>query len=156
MRLKNRSIALAAVVVAGAAAVVLPSVAFAEDPATMPSLVEDYSYPGAAQIKETRGIELFRGDGRITLADCTSDANLIRVESLTEDVCFAVQGDTGWLSLRLEAVFLVGAGDQDVSVTVEGMTNAVEVPEGTTRPIMAVDPARKGVVLELRAAPSTP
>ncbi|MEU4775139.1 hypothetical protein [Micromonospora sp. NPDC023644] len=157
MHIDRKLMVLGAVAVTTVGAFVVPSVASAvEEPTTMPSVVEDYSYPGAAQILETRGIQLFRGDGRITLADCTGDSNLIRVESLAEDVCFAVKGDTGWLSLRLEAVYLVGAGDQDVSVTVEGMANTVEVPEGTSMPVMAVDPARRGVVVELRASPAAP
>lgn len=115
--------------------------------------MEDYSYPGAAKIEAERGIKLISGDGRIMLSDCDGNPDLIKVEALTEDVCFAVKGDTGWLSLRLDAVFLVAAGDQDVAVTVEGMSAPISVPEGKFRPIQAVDPARRGVVLEIRATP---
>ncbi|WP_130510243.1 hypothetical protein [Krasilnikovia cinnamomea] len=114
--------------------------------------MEDYTYPGAEDIKD---ITLIAGDGRITLADCDKDnPNLITVENLSRDFCFAVKGDTGWLSLRLEDVFLVGAGDQNVAVKVEGMPAPIDVPADTSKPIRAADPARKGVVVELRATPN--
>ena len=137
-----------------AAGVAIPAMAASAADAPS-SLVEDYNYPGAAAIEAERGFKLISGDGHIMLADCDGGAEQIRVETLVEDVCFAVDGDTGWLSLRLDAVFLVNAGDQDVAVSVEGMSAPIEVPEGTYRPIQAVDPAHRGLVVEIRATPGT-
>lgn len=116
------------------------------------SLVEDYTYPGAENYKD---ITLIKGDGRITLVDCdANDPTLIKVEQLTKDFCFSVKGDTGWLTLRLEAAFLLGAGDQKVAVKVEGMADPINVAPATREPIQAADPAKKGVIVELRASPN--
>jgi hypothetical protein len=141
-------------VLATAGAAIAPAVAFADSPSDAPSsLVEDYKYPGAAAIEAAGGPKLISGDGHIQLADCDGNPDLVKMETLLDDVCFAVQGDTGWLSLRVDAVFLVGAGDQDVAVSVEGMTAPILVPEGNSRPVQAVDPARRGLVVEIRATP---
>ncbi len=115
------------------------------------SLVEDYAYPGRENIT---GIELIKGDGRIMMVDCTGDPELITVESIGRTVyCFRVNGDTGWLSLRLDRVFLVGAGDQNVeaTITANGTDQTVVVPEGEVRPTGATDP-NFAVLLELRAS----
>ncbi|MFG1948661.1 S1 family peptidase [Nonomuraea sp. NPDC048826] len=114
--------------------------------------VEDFRYPGAESIDD---IELIRGDGRITLVECTTDPQLITVESVGRSkFCFRVKGDTGWLSLRLDAVFLVGAGDQvvEATITANGEEETVVVPEGQVRPTGATDP-NFAVLLELRASP---
>lgn len=149
----------AAAAVAGIAAVaaVGPMAAAAKEQhlaAEPRTLVEDFSYPGAAAIEAAGGPKLIGGDGRITYVEqCDdSDPTLIKLETLTNDVCFAVKGDTGWLSLRVEAVFLLSAGDQDVAAKVEGLDKVVQVPEGTLQPVRAVDPTRRGVVVELRAS----
>lgn len=116
------------------------------------STVEDFRYPGAESIED---IELIRGDGRIMLAECTGDPQLITVESVGRLVyCFRVKGDTGWLSLRLDGVFLVGSGDQVVAakITTNGEEQTVVVPEGEVRPTGANDP-NFAVLLELRASP---
>lgn len=116
------------------------------------STVEDFRYPGAESIED---IELIRGDGRIMLATCNGDPQLITVESVGRSVyCFRVKGDTGWLSLRLDRVFLVGSGDQVVAATVttNGEQQTVVVPEGEVRPTGTTDP-NFAVLLELRASP---
>ncbi|MEU8665244.1 hypothetical protein [Actinoplanes philippinensis] len=148
------------VLAAGVAAVALPAAVLtvgsrgAEAADEMPSsIVEDYSYPGAAAIPE---ITLIKGDGRITLVPCdTANPDLITVESIGRTVfCFAVQGDSGWLSLRLDRVFLVGAGDQKVAakVTANGVTDTVNIGAGGIESIGVEDPDF-GVLLELRATP---
>ncbi|MFC7108774.1 hypothetical protein ACFQQB_55290 [Nonomuraea rubra] len=124
----------------------------AEDVDVPGSVVEDFRYPGAESIDD---IELIRGDGRITLAECTDDPQLITVESVGRSkFCFRVKGDTGWLSLRLDAVFLVGSGDQEVeaTITANGEEQTVVVPEGEIRPTGTTDPDF-AVLLELRASP---
>jgi hypothetical protein len=116
-----------------------------------PPLEEDFSYPGAKNIPD---IELIKGDGHITMVECTNDPALITVESIGRTVyCFRVDGDTGWLSLRLDRVFLVGSGDQEVAATItaNGTEETVVVPEGQVRPTGATDP-NFAVLLELRAS----
>jgi hypothetical protein len=116
------------------------------------AIIEDFRYPGAESIED---IELIRGDGRIMLVECTDDPALITVESVGREVfCFRVTGDTGWLSLRLDRVFLVGAGDQTVAATItaNGAQETVTVPEGQVRPTGTTDPDF-AVLLELRATP---
>ncbi|MFB4285810.1 trypsin-like serine protease [Nonomuraea sp. MTCD27] len=124
----------------------------AEDVNVPGSVVEDFRYPGAESIEE---IELIRGDGRITLVECTTDPQLITVESVGRSkFCFRVKGDTGWLSLRLDSVFLVGSGDQvvEATITADGEEQTVVVPEGQVRPTGTTDPDF-AVLLELRASP---
>lgn len=83
----------------------------ADEPA---SLVEDYSYPGAADIEQKYHVVLTSGDGHIVFADCATppDGNIgvlqVRsTETVGKDglVCFKVLGTTGRLSLRIPAVF---------------------------------------------------
>ncbi|MDH6120015.1 hypothetical protein [Kitasatospora sp. GAS204B] len=52
-------------------------------PATPPSAVEDFSYPGAAQILASQNITLKSGDGHILLTDCASGGNLVQLYSRT-------------------------------------------------------------------------
>jgi hypothetical protein len=145
------------VALAGVAALAVPAVASAVQAQSaaeeMPSLVEDYSYPGAEAIQQAREIELIKGDGRLMLVDCTGDPGQLVVESIGRlKYCFALSGASGWLSLRLDQVFLIGAGEQSVqaTVTAKGVQETVSVPEGGTRPVGTSDP-NFGVLLELRA-----
>lgn len=59
--------------VAGSTAVARPATA-AADAQTI--LVEDFSYPGAAQIQAQYGITLTSGDGHIVFADCHTSQGL--------------------------------------------------------------------------------
>ncbi|MDG4807731.1 hypothetical protein O7634_13315 [Micromonospora sp. WMMD1120] len=154
----NKTAVLALVTLGAAAAVAVPVALYAgpadaaEEP---PSLVEDFSYPGAAAIKQSRDIELIKGDGRITLVDCTDNPELIRVESLLRtDFCFSVKGDSGWLSLRLDGVFLIHSGDQKVAakVAANGVEETVNIRENSIQQVGIGDPDF-GVLLELRATP---
>ncbi|RZU51069.1 hypothetical protein EV385_2867 [Krasilnikovia cinnamomea] len=157
MRSRLLTFGLVTAAVAGVAAVPAFQMAASARAAAEPtSLVEDYSYPGAAEIEAKGGPKLLAGDGRITYVDTCDENDLtqIKLETLSNDVCFAVKGDTGWLSLRVDAVFLLGAGDQHVSAKVEGMPEAIEVAEGTSQPVRAADPTRRGIVVELRATPT--
>jgi hypothetical protein len=115
------------------------------------SLVEDFSYPGAESIDD---IELIKGDGRIMMVNCTNDRDLIKVESLGLDYCFRVKGDTGWLRLRVEGVFLIASGDQTVTATftANGEEQTAVIPESEIAPIGTTDPDY-AVLLELRATP---
>ncbi|MFD5922696.1 hypothetical protein ACFVYP_39225 [Kitasatospora sp. NPDC058201] len=72
--------------------------------ATPPLAVENFSYPGAAQILAQQHAILKSGDGNIQLADCTSTDNMLEVYSRTLDlgptkICFRVTGPGGYLAV---------------------------------------------------------
>ena len=78
---------------------------------TPPSAVEQFSYPGAAGILTSEGIQLKKGDGHILLATCDGTADQIRVYAVADstvgrkgDYCFKATAASGWLTLEL-AVF---------------------------------------------------
>ncbi|GGL15400.1 hypothetical protein [Mangrovihabitans endophyticus] len=121
-----------------------------------PSLVEDYTYPGAAAIEASRHITLVSGDGNITLVECGSQSDLIEVESynnVSDAVyCFAVRGDHGQLSLEIPKVFFIWAGDESVTatITVAGEEQPpVVVPANDGEAVGAADPKNHAVLLEL-------
>ncbi|GIF43919.1 hypothetical protein BC793_13256 [Actinoplanes xinjiangensis] len=132
--------------------------AHAEEAAAEPaSLVEDFSYPGAAKIEADKKIKLIKGDGRIMLAECGSANDLIQVESynnLSEPVyCFKVLGSTGLLALEIPNVYFIWAGDEKVTatVTVGGVQKEpVVVAANDGEPVGAEDPKNHAVLLELR------
>jgi hypothetical protein len=80
------------------------------------SLVEDYSYPGAAGIQASDGVVLVSGDGHILYADCatapTNNVGVIKVYSSNgvgpnHDglMCFKVTGSTGHIAMEIPAVY---------------------------------------------------
>jgi hypothetical protein len=81
-----------------------------------PSLVEDYTYPGADQILATYGVVLISGDGHLLFDDCTTpptgSIGLIKVYT-TEFigpnkkglVCFRVLGSAGSLNVKVPGVY---------------------------------------------------
>lgn len=122
-----------------------------------PSLVEDYSYPGAAAIERERHIKLISGDGRITLLEnCSSTQPKIQVETFAAGsegaYCFAVNGNTGLLKVEVPNVYLIFAGDEPLNAkyTVDGVAEEVDIRAGDLQGIGANDPDA-AVLLELRA-----
>ncbi|WP_058041056.1 hypothetical protein [Streptomyces roseifaciens] len=120
-------------------------------------VVEDFNYPGADRIKEEKGITLKRGDGHITLADCSSSAGLMEVWSRkNEKVCFRTTGTSGHLTLEIPSVFAVkGSADHaaDVSLTAPDNTpQEVKVAKGNWTPVgESADPqGRAFVLVEIR------
>ncbi|GAA5152460.1 hypothetical protein [Amycolatopsis dongchuanensis] len=163
MRLSLRWLAAAATGLAAAAAAISLSVVAGPASAAQPetataadeqaTLVEDFSYPGAAQIKDQYGITLTSGDGHIIFADCRTSQGLGKgllqvytTESIGADgegmLCFQITGTTGYLNLLVPAVYEIhGDGvstGQGHKVTAELTTDAgthssVEVnPSGST------------------------
>ncbi|MFE3121846.1 FG-GAP-like repeat-containing protein [Streptomyces hydrogenans] len=91
-------------------------------PADLPFAFEDGSYPNAEQIFTEKGIKLVRGDGNITLVDCDPTIKQIRVMAVKDEsvnrqgtYCFASHARTGLLTLELDRVFAIDAGDQPLS-----------------------------------------
>lgn len=142
---------------AGGAIAVSGSAASAAEADAPPSLVEDYTYPGAAGLEASRHIKLISGDGRITLLkDCTSTDPKIQVETFaagSEGIyCFKVKGDKGVLKLEMPNVYLIFAGDEQLNakVTVGAVAEEVDIRAGSLKGVGASDPDG-AVLLELRA-----
>lgn len=102
-----------------------------------PSLVEDYSYPGSAQVLAQRGITLIRGDGHITMVACGAP-NLVEVRSSNVPAdkdpdpghyCFNVAGTSGSLTLDIPNAFQVKGDGHTVTatITVNDQTSTVAV-----------------------------
>jgi hypothetical protein len=76
------------------------------------SIVEDYSYPGAAAITQ---FKLISGDGHIVLGDCATPSAAgqgrisIRTQQQGDPVCFDVLSATGLLNLEVPAVYEIDA-----------------------------------------------
>ncbi|WP_410609141.1 hypothetical protein [Amycolatopsis sp. lyj-109] len=140
---------------------------------TPPSIVEDYSYPGAAAILAQYNVTLISGDGHIVFADCATppvnNVSVMQVRS-TENVgtnglvCFSVLAPTGHLELRIPAVYEIrgdgrtsGAGHKvKAEVTTDaGQHSTVDVnPSGSTQVGIGANPNNAPTtLLQLTAAP---
>ncbi len=91
--------------------------ALAEDP--QPDLVENFDYPGAAEIEAERGIKLKKGDGHILFVQCADGQNQLKVESTAfaspkNLFCFKVVGASGHITMELEEAYLVHGNDYNV------------------------------------------
>jgi hypothetical protein len=154
--------AAGAVVLSGSVA------ALADDPAdTPPSLVEDFSYPGAAQLESTRQIKLIKGDGHIMLADCGSDPNLppkdlILVQTTRPGVpadtnfCFKATGSSGLLTMEIGDVYFIrGEEGRTIAAKVEvhdatPVTETEQIDPGEWQPIGIGQSRGAATLLELR------
>ncbi|GAA1231160.1 hypothetical protein GCM10009665_21900 [Kitasatospora nipponensis] len=144
--------AVSATVIAGWSATV-PATA-AEASGT--TAVEDFSYPGAAQILADRGITLKSGDGHIVLADCASGSNLVQLFSRVatpSEVCFQVTGPTGYLSLEIPQVYNIKGDDHAIKATLNtaGTVSSVDVPKNTWTPVGEGNTSGATTLLELNA-----
>ena len=144
MAFRTRALFISGAIGALAALIGVP-LAFASENATSaaseeapPSAVEDFLYPGAADILATKGIELKKGDGNILLADCDLAADQIRVMTVKDDTvgragtyCFQTTGTTGYITLSLPRVFALEAADHPISadLTANGETTTVDVAQ---------------------------
>jgi hypothetical protein len=127
-----------------------------------PSTVEDYSYPGAAEILATQNVRVLSGDGHILLVDCATppvgDIGLLKVYTTDETigadgigrVCFKVTAATGLLNLQVPGVYEIRGDGQrtgtghEVTADLrdeEGEEITVEVdPDGSTQVGQGADP----------------
>lgn len=143
MSFRARNLVIAGLIGFLGAAIGIP-IAVADDSSaaaadTPPVAVEQFSYPGAAGILASEGIELKRGDGHILLATCDGSADQIRVYTVADstvgrkgDYCFKATSTSGWLTLSLPRVFALETGDHPISadLTANGDTTTVSVAEG--------------------------
>ncbi|MGA5422390.1 hypothetical protein [Streptomyces lavendulocolor] len=163
LRVRKSLAALAAAV--GLAAAGGATLAFAQGPdataadssTTLRSAVEDFTYPGATQIEQERGIKLKRGDGRLLLVSCAGTWDIM-VESRRDaqgGYCFDAQGSSGYLSLELPDAFGIWteANSVQAKLTADGETTTVAVPAHSVKPIGETDQSsggKRSVLVELR------
>lgn len=154
------------VAVAGAASVGV-AIAATEDVPTESnggSIVEDFSYPGAAAILAEHNVELISGDGHIVFADCNTppvnDIGVIEVwtsELSQGRVCFKALGPVGRLDLRIPAVFEIhgdgqraGTGHNGTATVItdsgEETTKDLD-PDGSTQFGVSEDPGNEPTTL---------
>jgi hypothetical protein len=116
---------------------IAPAAEQADPSDAQPSIVEDYGYPGSAQILAQRGITLIRGDGHIMLVPCDG-LGLIEVRSASAPAdkdpdpghyCFKVTGTTGSLTLDIPNAYQVKGDNHAVTatITVKDETSTVAV-----------------------------
>jgi hypothetical protein len=127
--------AAVAVVVAASAAAVGSGGPAAEAADAPPSVVEDFSYPGAEQILAQHGLRLSKGDGHIlfvtsrTFDEQQCAAGEIQVEKWLDEApfgvyyCFRSIGSQGYLALEVPGTFGVRGGSVPLRAT-------AELPEG--------------------------
>lgn len=157
----RRVTVLAAVLATGATlAAAFTAQAAGQSDDAPPSTVEDFSYPGAAQILAQQQVQLVSGDGHIVLAQCPTGPDtvgLIMVRSTDPvganhdgRICFHVLAATGQLTLKIPAVFSIrgdglqaGQGHKLKAklTTDNGTESTVDVnPSGTTQVGIATSP----------------
>jgi hypothetical protein len=116
--------------------------------------VEDYNYPNADKILAEQGIVLKRGDGHIVLADCASEANLLKFLARDQgEVCFKVTGDEGFLTLELNSVHGVrtdASANTHLEMTAEGDQVEYDVPANTWEGVGESVDGREHVLVEIR------
>ncbi|MFB7030217.1 MULTISPECIES: hypothetical protein [unclassified Streptomyces] len=101
----------------------------------MPSAVEGFTYPNAAQIQEQTGGLLKRGDGNILLTACDGSQDLAVYVRPTptgqEDFCFDVKAKPAYLTLELPQAYGIWTSGDPVKNTLkkaDGSTTVVNAP----------------------------
>ncbi|GAA2688019.1 hypothetical protein [Streptomyces lunalinharesii] len=153
-RLLTFTLAGGALLLTGAASAAVPQTtasptAQADD--QMPSAVENFSYPNAAQILAEKNLKLKRGDGHITLAECGSSPDLLKfIGRNRDDFCFRVTGSKGYLSLEVPAVTGVQTKGHTahVEMTVDDTTKSYDIGKNKWQGIgESTDPTGRDHVL---------
>ncbi|MFI7346010.1 hypothetical protein ACWEDZ_32900 [Streptomyces sp. NPDC005047] len=120
--------------------------------------VEDFAYPQADKILEEQGIVLKRGDGHITLADCSSGTDLLQVMARRESqpFCFKTVGDSGWLTLEIPAVYVMRGNDYatQVDMTVGEEEKSFDLEKNTWTSVgeSADEQNREHLLVEIRTS----
>jgi hypothetical protein len=120
----------------------------------IPLAVEDFAYPGAAEILQNQKIALKRGDGHIMLSDCVAAHDITVKSRLAQKTfCFAVTGKQGYLALELPDAFGMWTEDYPVQAKIvsDGNETVVNAPKNDYTPFgEAGDSAKRSVLVELR------
>lgn len=163
MRLFNRTlfvitaVAVATTIGTVAAATVGGTESASDD---QPSVVEDFSYPGADKILASDHVQLISGDGHILYATCPPGVDTVgliivrtaeEIGSRSTWVCFQVTGPGGHLTLKIPGVYSIkgdglapGQGHKlKAALTTDaGQHSTVDVnPSGTTQVGITTTPA---------------
>ncbi|MGN9796319.1 hypothetical protein ACTMTU_35260 [Streptomyces sp. OZ13] len=150
----------ALVVGLGATALAVPQAAPAATSAAddMPVAVENFNYPGAAEIFASRGVKLKRGDGHLvltegtTLAECDDPSN-IAIDSRKGIFCFKANAKSGFLTLELPDTFGIWTQDHPVqaTLTANGQDTVVTAPANDNIAVgESGDTGVRSVLVELR------
>ncbi|MCH0572909.1 hypothetical protein I3F60_27325 [Streptomyces sp. MUM 136J] len=143
----------------GATALALPRTAPAgPSAASMPSLVEDFNHPGAAEAQQDRGVTLKHGDGHVWLTDITDlsqcgDASHIAIESRKGVFCFKTNSTSGYLTLELPDTFSIWTQDHPVkaTLTADGKDTVVQAPANDLTAVgESGGTGRRSVLVEIR------
>ncbi|MER6401192.1 hypothetical protein ABT263_34910 [Kitasatospora sp. NPDC001603] len=143
----------ACVSVLAAADTAPPTPPTAADAATAPLALEDFAYPGANGIIN---VKLLRGDGHVTLADCSGPSQIqiwTRAPGNADNkVCFAADTTTGFLALELADVFAVQTSGRSLraSLTAGGTTQTLDVPKDGFKGVGEGVSSAPTTVVELR------
>ncbi|WP_331764065.1 hypothetical protein OG944_38665 (plasmid) [Streptomyces anulatus] len=153
----------ALVVGLGASALAIPHTGPAANRANaadggMPLLVEDFVHPGAAKLKQERGVTLKHGDGHVWLTDVTAlndcvSASNIAIEARTGVFCFKTDAKSGYLTLELPDAFNIWTQDHPVraTLTAEGKSTVVDAPADELTPVgESGDTGLRSVLVEIR------
>ncbi|WP_225320735.1 hypothetical protein [Streptomyces luteolifulvus] len=119
--------------------------------------VEDFDYPQADKILAEQNILLKRGDGHIVLADCATGTGQLEVMARDKSkVCFAVKGNSGWLTVEIPSVYLIRGNDYatEADLTVGTEETTYDITKNTWTPVgeSADEQAREWTLLELRTS----
>ncbi|MFI0786745.1 hypothetical protein ACH4Q6_14280 [Streptomyces lydicus] len=94
-----------------------------------PSAVEEFDYPDAAKILETKKIKLIKGDGHLLLADCGTSPQQVKVWTRGGDFCFLANAQRGYVTLEVTQVWALETAGHPISadLTSRGKTETVNV-----------------------------
>ncbi|MFG1645500.1 hypothetical protein ACGFMK_34900 [Amycolatopsis sp. NPDC049252] len=175
MRLLNRTLlviaSIAGATTIGTVAAVTASGTETTDD-SQPSVVEDFSYPGADRILATDHVQLISGDGHILYTACPQGPDTVGliIVRTTEEVgsrstwaCFQITGPSGHLTLKIPGVYSIkgdglnpGQGHKlKAGLTTDaGEHSTVDVnPSGTTQVgITTTPPGDPTTLLQLDAS----
>ncbi|MFE2046613.1 hypothetical protein ACFXAZ_38025 [Streptomyces sp. NPDC059477] len=98
----------------------------------MPYAVEDFNYPGAAQIQEQTGALLKRGDGHMLMTACDGTEDIL-IQSRTgqKQFCFDVAAKPAFLTLEIPQAYGIWTSADPVKTTIredDGTTTVVNAP----------------------------
>ncbi|MGW2349703.1 hypothetical protein [Actinacidiphila glaucinigra] len=98
----------------------------------MPHAIEDFDYPGAAQIQEETGALLKRGDGHLLMRTCDgSEDILIMSRTGQKDFCFDVTAKPAFLTLEIPQAYGIWTSADPVKTTIredDGTTTVINAP----------------------------
>ncbi|WP_158711034.1 S1 family peptidase, partial [Streptomyces albus] len=146
----------------------MAQVSWAEPGDGLDTLVEDFAYPDRDKLLAEKGLKLISGDGNIQVADCaTGGDDLVRINSRASgNICFAVSGPVGYLTMEIERTYLAKSDARDdVMATVrtedprtnESKVEEVDLDPGSWKALgEGIDPELQSTLLELSVGEDKP